>query len=245
MIRLYAMLSVLVVAAPASAQDDPDEFPGGELFYSADTIGLVYAPLAIVAAVELGLEPPETPRLFSPDEGGAPSFDNTVPEIYVGLAGAAIAAGIFIPEREGRWYHVKGMSQAVSLTLALTSIGKNVFGRHRPHWSPETSSIEDTRRSFPSGHSSTGFSIATYGCLFLHREGAGIVEGIACASLLAAAGLTAYSRVRDNRHHWSDVIAGASLGVVVSSSMFAISELRYRDAVDEATPLALRVGEQF
>lgn len=242
-----AILLTLAAAGPAHAQQDADDFPGGDFFYDGGAIGLVYVPLAIVAAVELGLDPPDSPRLFSPDEGGSPTFANTVPEPYVGIAGAVVAAAIFLPIREGRWFHVKGMAQSVSVTLALTSVGKNLFGRHRPHWSPESNGETDTRRSFPSGHSSTAFSIASYGCLFLHRDGPGVVPGLACGTLLAAAGLTAYSRVRDSRHHGTDVIAGAMLGTVTSAALFAVTESRYQLRVDLTgrSPLSLSWGGRF
>ena len=226
------LLLVLLAAGPASAEEDPDAFPGADLFTRPGTVGLVYTPLAIVATVELGFSPPSQPVLFSPEEGGIAESSNTVPELYVGLAGAAIATGLFLAEREGRWYHIEGMAQSISLTLALTSIGKNAFGRHRPHWTLETSAIEDTRRSFPSGHSSTAFSIATYGCLFLHRDGPGLWKGVSCAALMVAAGLTAYSRLGDNRHHGSDILAGATLGITASTSLFLLAETRYRDRLE-------------
>lgn len=238
-----AVVISALAAAPARAQEDPDDFPGGSFFYDAGAIGLVYAPLAVVAAVEIGFDPPRLPRLFSSKEGGVARFANTVPELYVGLAGAALATGIFIPIREGRWFHVKGMAQAVSLTLAITSIGKNVFGRRRPHWTTDSDKVPDTRRSFPSGHSSTSFSIASYACMFLQRKELTLQSGLGCTALLAAAGLTAYSRVRDNRHHKSDVIAGALLGTITSTTMFVLAERRYQTELDEAgTPTSLSLG---
>jgi membrane-associated phospholipid phosphatase len=145
---------------------------------------------------------------------------------------------MFIPIREGRWFHLEGMAQSVSLTLAITSVGKNLFGRHRPHWLAGSNDA-DTRRSFPSGHSSTGFSIATYSCLFLNREGVNLIGSLGCGALLAAAGLTAYSRIRDRRHHLGDVLAGGFLGTGVSMITFIVAESRYRDRQNLASA---RVG---
>lgn len=239
MIRALAIVAAMSIAAPAAAQEDADDFPGGEYFYDAGAVGLVYAPLAIMAAIELGLDPPRSPRLFSSSEGGARRSGDTVPEPYVGIGGALLATAIFVPNREGRWFHIEGMAQSLSLTLMFTSIGKNLFGRHRPHWSASTDDNPDTRRSFPSGHSSTAFSIASYACLFLNRDGLDLVGALGCSGALAAAGLTAYSRIRDHRHHLTDVLAGGLLGTGMSMTTFIIQETRYRDRRD---PASARVG---
>jgi membrane-associated phospholipid phosphatase len=239
-VRGLVIAAIVAVAAPAAAQNDPDDFPGGGYFYDAGAIGLVYVPIAVVAAVELGFDPPDIPRWFSTDPGGASPVGNTVPEISVALGGAAIAAVMFGTIREGRWFHLEGMAQSMAVTLAITSVGKNLFGRRRPHWIAD-SLDPDLRRSFPSGHSSTAFSIATYGCLFLHREAElDAVRGLSCAALLAAAGLTAYSRIRDNRHHLGDVIAGGALGNGASLIAFILQETRYRNRSDEVA--GARVG---
>jgi membrane-associated phospholipid phosphatase len=226
-----------VVAAPAAAAaQDADEFPGAELFYDAGAIGFVYAPLALVATAELAFDPPLAPRWFSDPEADVPEFKNTVPELYVGVGGALLATGLFVTKADGRWFHVKGMAQSITTTLAISSLAKNVFGRRRPHWTSE-SIDRDHRRSFPSSHASTTFSLSTYGCLFLHRDGElGRVRTPLCAGLAAVAGLVAYSRVIDRRHHRSDVLAGALLGVVTSTGFFVWQESRYSRATGAAEP---------
>ena len=229
---LALALAVLVASPAAAVAQEADEFPGGEFFYDAGAIGFVYAPLAIVATAELAWDPPQMPRLFDDPLNEDPAFENTVPELYVGLGGAILATGLFASREEGRWFHVKGMAQSISTTLAISSVAKNIFGRRRPHWTPE-STDRDHRRSFPSSHASTTFSLATYGCLFLHRDG-GLdwIDTPLCAGLAAVAGLVAYSRVGDRRHRRSDIIAGALVGVVTSTSFFVWQESRYDRALE-------------
>jgi hypothetical protein len=239
---LALALAVLVASpAAAGAQQDADEFPGGEFFYDAGAIGFVYAPLALVAAAELAWDPPLMPRLFDDPDSDNPDFENTIPELYVGLGGALLATSLFASCEEGRWFHVEGMAQSISTTLAISSVAKNIFGRRRPHWTAE-STDRDHRRSFPSSHASTAFSLSTYGCLFLHRDGElGWVRTPLCAGLAAVAGLVAYSRVGDRRHHRSDVLAGALVGVVTSTSFFVWQESRYdhaREGEDAAAETA-------
>jgi hypothetical protein len=79
-------------------------------------------------------------------------------------------------------------------------------------------SIDESRLSFPSGHS----SIAFYSMLFLimfiqhtwkcHRMG--LMPRLVQLCLFSLAIFIALSRIVDNKHHPTDVIAGAALGTL-------------------------------
>lgn len=243
--RLGLVLGVVLILAPRAsvAQGaDPDEFPGADFFYDAGAIGFVYAPLAVWAAAELAFDPPAEPRLFPRSEGGETLEGNTVPEIYLGIGGAALAAALFSPDRDGQWFHLQGFAQATATTLAVSGIAKLIFGRHRPFYL-EGSPDSDHRKSFPSSHSSSSFVMASYGCMYLHRDGElGAIRTSSCAALLATASLIAYSRVRDNRHHPSDLIAGAVLGTAIATGFFVWHERRYRGATDDVLEASPWVG---
>lgn len=82
--------------------------------------------------------------------------------------------------------------------------------------------------SFPSGHSSSSFALATYFALYLggemvwgdHATQASVPVGAAMmAGLMGLAGTVAATRVSDGRHHIDDVAAGAAIGMV-SSTLF-------------------------
>ena len=100
-------------------------------------------------------------------------------------------------------------------TLAMITNGiltegmKRGFGRKRPNGS--------CCKSFPSGHTSHSFTIAT-----IVNELYGNQMGVAayCLAVLVAA-----SRINDNKHYLSDVLFGAGLGTAVGSG-FALA---YRD----------------
>lgn len=69
-----------------------------------------------------------------------------------------------------------------------------------PEWRPDRSD----RKSFPSGHTSGAFAAAT--SMFI-REGA--EAGIPA---LAVAAFVGVARVKADKHHWYDVLAGAAIG---------------------------------
>jgi membrane-associated phospholipid phosphatase len=82
--------------------------------------------------------------------------------------------------------------------IAVTAL-KSAVGRTRPDGS-------DTR-SFPSGHTSGAFTIST---ILSRRHGWKV--GIPAFGL---ATFTAIARMEDNRHYFSDVVAGAAIGIAV------------------------------
>jgi membrane-associated phospholipid phosphatase len=103
-------------------------------------------------------------------------------------------------------------SLRVGVPVALTGVAtlalKLAVGRVRPEDSaaePDTYRPFSGHGSFPSGHASVAFAAATA----LDREtGSRWVPWV----VYPLAGLVAWSRVRDDRHWTSDVVAGAALG---------------------------------
>jgi len=69
---------------------------------------------------------------------------------------------------------------------------------------PETRPDGSDSRSFPSGHTSAAFAAATS---ILERRGP--AEGVPA---LAVASFVGVARVKADKHHWHDVLAGAALG---------------------------------
>ncbi|MCF7832232.1 MAG: phosphatase PAP2 family protein [Candidatus Marinimicrobia bacterium] len=84
-------------------------------------------------------------------------------------------------------------------TVALTYALKYGVGRMRPN--------EKNNHSFPSGHASVAFTTAT-----MYQMWYGWTAGVPA---YAIAVLTAFQRVDDNQHWFSDVIMGAAIGIAV------------------------------
>jgi len=95
------------------------------------------------------------------------------------------------------------MSQAVVVNFFYTLVIKEAVRRERPDLSDHL--------SFPSGHASNAFACAT---VWAEQYGwKGAVPGYAVASLIAG------SRLALKKHRLSDVVGGATLGVIVGQSV--------------------------
>jgi len=117
-------------------------------------------------------------------------------------------------------------SQAFITSGVWAFVFKTSFGRTRPytynHWTgpgrvfrKEDRSLPDCDEfnSFPSGHTTTAFAIAT---VFAKRYSDKPVIGITAYSLATLVGI---SRMTENRHWGSDVLAGGILGYLCGSAV--------------------------
>jgi membrane-associated phospholipid phosphatase len=120
----------------------------------------------------------------------------------VPMVGALFVAGRFAPE--GRFRSATyDFAQAVIVNGAYTGILKHTVHRGRPDGAD--------RLSFPSGHASTAFSLAGVAS---HHYGWKV--GVPAYVLASGIGL---SRIESNRHHLSDVLAGATIGLIVGRTV--------------------------
>jgi membrane-associated phospholipid phosphatase len=88
--------------------------------------------------------------------------------------------------------------QALAVSNAMVQTLKYATRRERPDGSGAT--------SFPSGHASDTFAVAT--ALERHLRWKGAVPAFAFASYVAI------SRMHDNRHYLSDVVFGSAVGII-------------------------------
>ncbi|MFP4368345.1 MAG: phosphatase PAP2 family protein [Candidatus Kapaibacterium sp.] len=96
----------------------------------------------------------------------------------------------------------------------LNGVVKYSFGRARPPYADGVLDFNffesgDSYQSFPSGHTVTAFTLASV----LSRR---IDKSWATAGLFTAASLTGIHRMDQNRHWFSDVLAGAAIGYFAS-----------------------------
>ncbi|CAL7941260.1 unnamed protein product [Xylocopa violacea] len=80
--------------------------------------------------------------------------------------------------------------------------------------------LKEVRLSFPSGHSSFSAYTMIYLALYLQLrmtwKGSKLLKHFLQLLCLLMAWFTALSRVSDYKHHWSDVLAGSTLGTIVA-----------------------------
>lgn len=128
----------------------------------------------------------------------------------IGVLAAGTVTGHPELERSGgRLFVSVGVASVVTVALKL------IVGRERP-MDPDSSSAWRFSplaglfgNAFPSGHSALAFALAT---TLADISTSNVVRAL----LYSAAGGTAWSRVNDNRHWFSDVVFGSLVGVAAS-----------------------------
>lgn len=104
-----------------------------------------------------------------------------------------------------------GRFRAFSYDMAEAAVVDTVWAGALKYSLQRTRPDRRDRLSFPSGHTSTAFSLAT-----VTERHYGWKAGIPAYAIATFIG---YSRIERNRHHLSDVIAGATLGVIVGRTV--------------------------
>lgn len=128
----------------------------------------------------------------SPAFAGNQSWDDASRVGEVALVGTALA----LPSIRGDWDGTLQAGGSIGAAWLVTEGLKETF--------PETRPDGSDRRSFPSGHASLSFAAAA---TMQNRYGWKV--GLP-ATLVAA--FVGYARVRADKHHWYDVVAGAAIG---------------------------------
>jgi membrane-associated phospholipid phosphatase len=118
------------------------------------------------------------------------------------LVGAMFVAGRFAPQGCFR-AATYDFAQAMIVNGAYTSILKYSVQRTRPDGSNSL--------SFPSGHTSSAFSLATVAARHYGWK-------VGLPAYLLASGI-GVSRIEKDKHYLSDVLAGATLGLIVGRTV--------------------------
>jgi membrane-associated phospholipid phosphatase len=155
---------------------------------------------------------------FRLDHGAQSALGGRAPGLSAGASTAGgvkavlpAAFGLFVAGRlaEGGRFRAftYDAAQAVVVNTVYTTALKTVSSRTRPDGSDHL--------SFPSGHTSTAFAWAT-----VANAHYGWKVGV--PSYLAA-GAIGMSRISSNKHHLSDVIAGATIGYVTGRTVVRVN----------------------
>ncbi|MBK5255467.1 MAG: phosphatase PAP2 family protein [Vicinamibacteria bacterium] len=176
--------------------------------FHRDTLGpLLIGGIAAFGSSSLDQEARDRIRTANPDKGWA----KTIQTLGSGPWSTAFVASLFTVGRITSKARFRAttydMLDAVAVNAGYTEIFKIAVGRERPDGSD--------KRSFPSGHASTVFTLAE-----VTQQHYGWKVG-APAYLLA--GLVGASRIRQDRHRLSDVVAGATLGYIVGRTVVRVN----------------------
>lgn len=233
---LAAVVAAAVAAAPRAAHADDEADPRDASYYwDGGALPFFWAALGADYALRGWGIPRETPLLFDADEGGQPRASWEIPNWAVRAGAGAVGLAIALGGAGAEWYHVKGLAESVVTAGLVTTTLKLTFGRHRPDYVPGDTARKG-RKSFPSGHATTLFVMATYSALYLRehvfdrvRDPGSLVapvEALAYAGIAAGATVLSLERVYHNRHHATDVLAGAAVGAATSIAFFLYQEHR-------------------
>jgi hypothetical protein len=211
--------------------------PAYRLFLEPDALIFIGGSASLATTTYLTAKPGTDPVGFPSDEGGQLTWGNTIPNWQVAVGTATVPLAIAVSSDDSRWYHVKGASEALLTTAAITELSKDAFHRHRPRYGPETMGPDD-RKSFFSGHASLTLAATTYTALYLRQHVFPSFEGPVAwlaaptyAALFALSVWVPYTRIQDNMHHGSDVVTGALVGTTLSTLFYLKQEHRYRHDV--------------
>ncbi len=103
------------------------------------------------------------------------------------------------------------IAETMVVTQWVTRMVKLAVARERPYAHYGVSESAEANLSFPSGHTSRAFALATSAGLIAHVRGYSI-EPIVWAVGMSLAGTSAYLRIAADSHYLTDVLAGAALG---------------------------------
>jgi membrane-associated phospholipid phosphatase len=120
---------------------------------------------------------------------------------------ASVTLGLFAAGQ----FSEPGSFRAATYDIAQAVIVDNVYTNLIKHAANRTRPDGSSNLSFPSGHTSSAFAMAT-----VAQHHFGLKVGVPS---YVAAGLIGASRIQSNKHYLSDVVAGATLGYIVGRTV--------------------------
>jgi len=175
-------------------------------------VAIAAGALGAVSALDHGTDTWIQDHRSSSSDALARAFRNGgQPEVVFGVPAALVAAGLISGHKDLERSGVRVLASVV-LAGVITGGGKVVIGRLRPDESGTQYSFKPFTHhdSFPSGHATMSFALATSLADEIRRPWAS-------ALLFAGATGTAWSRLNDHEHWLSDVLAGATVGVTAAN----------------------------
>lgn len=246
---LHAMLFTLVAfvtptGAALHAQQATEGPHAGPLFTLADAVllgGFTAATLAVAPLDQRLAERLQHPRV---QENRLLGEASAVARNLVAPGSVIIGIGIYTVGRLTRSERVADLglhgTEALLIGGAVASVMKGVFGRARPY--RDETNPRDFKlgrgflgpgdfRSFPSGHAAAAFAAATAVVSETSRwhSGAAWVIG---PLMYGGAAMAGVSRMYNNRHWATDVLAGAAIGTFAGLKVVRWHHAHPDNAVD-------------
>ncbi|MEP7345753.1 MAG: phosphatase PAP2 family protein [Gemmatimonadaceae bacterium] len=134
-------------------------------------------------------------------------------------------------------------TEAVLIATGVTGVLKGAFGRARPYVSADTNSHDfkfgagfgdDSRRAFPSGHSTTAFAAAAAVTSEVHRSWPGRwwSTWLVGPAMYGGATMVGLARIYHDDHWASDVALGAAVGTFGGMKVVQYSHAHPHNFID-------------
>ncbi len=203
--RLLVSGIIVVIGIPRlAAQEPPPEAPAVRWWEGAAVVGGI-------AAVSLLDQPLHRYILAhrSPEADAVAADVRHMGQVEVfGSVPAGMALVGLVTQRPTLLRGSLRVATSLALAATVATAGKETLGRLRPSAERDADDFKpfSGQASFPSGHTTMAFALATSLANEIHRPWATV-------GLLTVAAGTGWSRLNDNQHWLSDVVAGAAIGI--------------------------------
>lgn len=217
---LLALFVLLCGATPAGRAQSADSTPPNghrparQVAIRPWHVGLAIAGTAAFTLLDQPIHHATQERNDSKDDVASVVKHFGQPEVYATVGLGTIAVGLIAGDDRIKLAGLR-ISSAVLLAGGTVGVVKTVIGRWRPYQTNHAWQFKPFNThyaSFPSGHTAVAFALATSISDEVHRTWATI------PLYLIATG-TGLSRLNDDKHWFSDVIAGSMVGF--ASAKFA------------------------
>ncbi len=118
-------------------------------------------------------------------------------------------------------------TEALVNSMIVESALKGITQRARPLTGVERSEFFDGGNSFPSGHSTQAWAVATVIANEYHHRRAVQIAAYGAATAVSVARFTGH------KHYLSDVVAGSALGYAIGKYVYAKRHRESLDSVDD------------
>jgi hypothetical protein len=187
---------------------------------------LAVGSLAAIMGSEKGDVDAEMPEGSSFERNLASTFEPLGAEGSFAVLGAFALAGAIGQDRHAEDVALDGAISSLIAGGLISPFLKESLGRHRPHDSASATDFQpfSGNASFPSGHTTQAFAIASVIATEYPRPWVEVAS-------YGSAALVGYARVLHDRHYGSDVLAGALIGTLVGREVARHNELRRSEHV--------------
>lgn len=134
-----------------------------------------------------------------------------------GVLGGFYLAGKYLHNEKARAVAQEGLISSLIAAGAITPLLKSTIGRSRPSQTEGTFVAGNGGASFPSGHTTQAFAIAS---VIASHYDSRVVKTVA----YGLAGAVGWARMENNAHYGSDVVAGALIGTLVGRTVVRLHE---------------------